>query len=108
MRSGLSFFVAVQVYIQYELPHVNEKAYISNIILCSENLPSNVTILFESKGAQAGNAEAAHAHIITPSAPEERGAQLSIKFSIPITKVSKELQKRGVAVSRLCIHSFLD
>ena len=82
------------------------KAYLNNIILSNKNLPSNVTILFESKGVQAGDVEAAHAHIITPSAPEERGAQLSIKFSIPIAKVSKELQKRGVAVSRLCIHSF--
>ena len=42
----------------------------------------------------------AHARIITPSNPDERGAQLSIMFSVPINKVFKEITKRGVAVSR--------
>ncbi|CAG2110975.1 unnamed protein product [Medioppia subpectinata] len=34
--------------------------------------------------------------IITPSDPEQRGAQLSLIFSVPLTPVQEELQKRGV------------
>ena len=37
--------------------------------------------------------------IMTPADPEERGAQLSIKFSVPIDRVFTELTKRGVVVS---------
>ena len=36
--------------------------------------------------------------IITPADPEERGAQLSVMFSVPVDKVFTELTKRGVAV----------
>jgi kynureninase len=42
-----------------------------------------------------------YVEIITPSDPEQRGAQLSIKFSVPIAKVFVELKKRGVVVSML-------
>ena len=66
--------------------------YISQIMLNSCNICS----LFA--GAHAGDFEAAHARIITPSAPEERGAQLSIQFNVPVASLLKELQKRGVAV----------
>lgn len=38
--------------------------------------------------------------IITPSQIEERGCQLSLSFSLPIKSVFKELEKRGVAVSK--------
>ncbi|XP_074656146.1 kynureninase-like [Tubulanus polymorphus] len=34
--------------------------------------------------------------IITPSDPDQRGCQLSVKFSVPIKNVFKELVKRGV------------
>ncbi|XP_064652602.1 kynureninase-like isoform X2 [Lineus longissimus] len=34
--------------------------------------------------------------IVTPSDPEQRGCQLSVMFSLPIKKVFKELEKRGV------------
>ncbi len=37
--------------------------------------------------------------IITPSDPEQRGSQLSLIFSVPLTEVQEELQKRGVVVS---------
>ena len=37
--------------------------------------------------------------IITPKDPEQRGAQLSLSFSVPIEQVHQELTKRGVAVS---------
>ncbi|XP_031414692.1 kynureninase isoform X2 [Clupea harengus] len=35
--------------------------------------------------------------IITPSNPEERGCQLSLSFSVPISAIYEELEKRGVA-----------
>ncbi|KAJ8393784.1 hypothetical protein AAFF_G00056990 [Aldrovandia affinis] len=35
--------------------------------------------------------------IITPPAPEERGCQLSLCFSVPIRAVFQELERRGVA-----------
>ncbi|CAG2179773.1 unnamed protein product [Oppiella nova] len=34
--------------------------------------------------------------IITPSDPEQRGCQLSLIFSVPLTPVQEEMQKRGV------------
>ncbi|XP_054158129.1 kynureninase-like isoform X2 [Oppia nitens] len=34
--------------------------------------------------------------IITPADPDQRGAQLSLIFSVPLTPVQEELQKRGV------------
>lgn len=37
--------------------------------------------------------------IITPSDPNQRGSQLSIMFSVPLTAVQEELQKLGVVVS---------
>lgn len=39
--------------------------------------------------------------IITPSDPEQRGCQLSLKFNVDISHVYDELVKRGVAV---CIY----
>ena len=39
--------------------------------------------------------------IITPSNPEERGCQLSLSFSVPISAIYEELEKRGVAVSNI-------
>jgi len=38
-----------------------------------------------------------YVEIITPSDPSHRGCQLSLMFSVPITEVMKELEKRGVA-----------
>lgn len=42
--------------------------------------------------------------IITPSDIEERGCQLTLLFSIPIKTVFKELEKRGVTVSKQNFH----
>lgn len=41
-----------------------------------------------------------YVEIITPSDLDQRGAQLSLSFSINITQVFNELMKRGVVVSR--------
>ncbi|XP_023282732.1 kynureninase [Seriola lalandi dorsalis] len=38
-----------------------------------------------------------HVRVITPSDPRQRGCQLSLSFSVPIGKVFRELEKRGVA-----------
>ena len=40
-----------------------------------------------------------HVEILTPSDPDQRGAQLSLSFSINIVQVFEELRKRGVVVS---------
>lgn len=40
-----------------------------------------------------------HVRIITPCEPEQRGCQLSLRFSINIRTVFQQLEKRGVAVS---------
>ena len=45
--------------------------------------------------------------IITPEDSEERGAQLSLKFSSSIDNIFKELMKRGVCVSVLGMDSIL-
>lgn len=42
-----------------------------------------------------------HVDIISPSNPSQRGAQLSLSFSVPICHVFEELAKRGVVVSHL-------
>ncbi|CAN9498086.1 unnamed protein product [Ophioblennius macclurei] len=36
-------------------------------------------------------------HILTPRDPEQRGCQLSLSFSVPIRRVFRELERRGVA-----------
>lgn len=46
------------------------------------------------------NPEKPFVKIITPSQIEERGCQLTLSFSLPIKSVFKELEKRGVAVSK--------
>lgn len=38
-----------------------------------------------------------YVRIITPSAPAERGCQLSLSFSVPVRALFQELEKRGVA-----------
>ena len=40
-----------------------------------------------------------YVNIITPEDPEQRGAQLSVTFSVNVNKVHQELEKRGVVVS---------
>lgn len=42
-----------------------------------------------------------HVDILSPSDPTQRGAQLSLSFSVPILHVFEELTKRGVVVSHL-------
>ena len=42
-----------------------------------------------------------HVQIFTPADPDQRGAQLSLSFSIDITQVHEELSKRGVLVSKI-------
>ena len=37
--------------------------------------------------------------VISPTDPDWRGCQLSLKFSIPIQQLAVELHKRGVVVS---------
>lgn len=37
--------------------------------------------------------------ILTPTNPDERGAQLSIRFAQNVRKVHSELEKRGIVVS---------
>ena len=37
--------------------------------------------------------------ILTPSDPKQRGSQLSISFSIPLSCVQEELKKKGIVVS---------
>lgn len=55
---------------------------------------SNDNILFNNNPDIIPSVE-----IITPSDPEQRGAQLSLIFSVPLSAVQEELQKRGVVVS---------
>ncbi len=37
--------------------------------------------------------------ILTPTNPDERGAQLSVRFKNNISRVHEEIEKRGVVVS---------
>jgi len=37
--------------------------------------------------------------VITPQDPDQRGCQLSLKFSVPVNLVFEELTKEGVVVS---------
>lgn len=45
-----------------------------------------------------GTAKIGRLSIITPVNPAERGCQLSVRFSIPVKSLHKELDKRGVVV----------
>ena len=37
--------------------------------------------------------------IITPSDPKQRGCQLSLMFSVPLSVIQEQFQKRGIVVS---------
>jgi len=37
--------------------------------------------------------------IITPSDPKQRGCQLSLMFSVPLSIIQEQFQKRGIVVS---------
>lgn len=53
-------------------------------------------------GRPVGKAEdpdGVYVDILTPSDPEQRGAQLSLAFNVNIHRVIDELYKRGVSVS---------
>ena len=53
----------------------------------------------EKNGVQ--NENPVYVEIFTPKDPDQRGAQLSLSFSISIIQVFEELMKRGVIVSTL-------
>lgn len=53
-----------------------------------------------------GNPDHIRVEILTPSDPQQRGAQLSLAFSIDLIQVINELTKRGVVVS--CLHHDLE
>jgi kynureninase len=43
--------------------------------------------------------------LLTPSDPEQRGAQLSVRFSKHVLEVFEQLEKRGVVVSLFTLQS---
>ena len=43
--------------------------------------------------------------LLTPEDPEQRGAQISIKFSVNCEEMHKEIEKRGVVVSIDSFHN---
>ena len=45
--------------------------------------------------------------VISPADPEQRGCQLSLRFSIPVKKVIEEIEKRGVVVSVKCFEMYI-
>ena len=51
------------------------------------------------RDAVDGDADHVFVEILTPSDPRQRGAQLSLAFSINLHQVIQELAKRGVVVS---------
>jgi len=45
----------------------------------------------------------AYYELVTPGDPAQRGCQLSLKFSVDLHQVYKELQRRGVVVRLLFV-----
>lgn len=43
--------------------------------------------------------------IATPADPKQRGAQLSLMFSVPMSDIHSQMMKRGIVV-RLCSHEY--
>ena len=81
----------------YGTTNKNQSNNISTNENQSNNIPTN-----ENQSTSIGNidqSEGVHVEILTPSDPDQRGAQLSLSFSINITQVFYELEKRGVVVS---------
>lgn len=52
----------------------------------------------------SGDSGCIYVEILTPSDPKQRGAQLSLAFSIDLHIVIAELSKRGVVVSQFSLH----
>jgi kynureninase len=58
--------------------------------------------------SSANNAPLYSVTLLTPSDPDQRGAQLSVRFSKHVLKVFEELEKRGVVVSYILYFFLLD
>ena len=81
----------------YGTANINQSNNISTNVNQSTNISTN-----ENQSNSNGNidqSDGVHVEILTPSDPDQRGAQLSLSFSINITQVFYELEKRGVVVS---------
>ena len=91
----------------YGTANKNQSNNISTNLKQSNNISTNVNqsnniSANEDQSNSNGNidqSEGVHVEILTPSDPDQRGAQLSLSFSINITQVFYELEKRGVVVS---------
>ena len=52
---------------------------------------------------EAEGSNACYVTILTPSDPAQRGCQLSVEFSVPISDVFDRLEKHGVVVSKFSL-----
>ncbi|ESO99172.1 hypothetical protein LOTGIDRAFT_226289 [Lottia gigantea] len=62
----------------------------------SKLLTGYLEMMIEKEFGEENNKTGVKIHIFTPKDPEQRGAQLSLSFSIGIKDIFKELCKRGV------------
>ncbi|XP_064597186.1 kynureninase-like isoform X2 [Liolophura sinensis] len=79
---------------------VFKKTSMSQIRTKSKLLTGYLELLIVQKYHGKETGQRPHVDIMTPSDPEQRGAQLSLIFSIPIIEVFKELEKRGVVCDK--------
>lgn len=86
---------------------VFKKTTMQQLVAKSRMLTSYLELLIQRKykkpeGLEGGDGDRDHVYIeiLTPSDPKQRGAQLSLAFSIDIHTVAQELAKRGVACDK--------
>ena len=90
---------SLEIFDQTSMEELRQKEY-----LLTGYLEYFIKLFFPQNSTKNQKSTMPSVNIITPSDPEQRGAQLSLMFSVPLAIVQEQFQKRGIVVSVLQQH----